>query len=401
MALRFYHESQIRATFIDLDGTVLVDSISDPKQMDNHLHRKEIHDAINNLYGFSIRHSDTIGKEYIYLAKKIKIDNKELFLRLAVSLERTNNEIFYFWLKILGFTVGVIIISLAVAFIINKKIIKELNIVLKQADDISNKKTPKKFDNYLIEEFQSISQTLIKSGEKLRNIDKEKNKYMSKIKLKNRQQKEMLSAMSHEFKNPIAIIRGYCETILEDDSISKDVEKKFLEKILNNSKKLNGMVDRFSLAIKLETGDFALKKTVFDLKEVTEEVIENLSSKYKNRTVITEIENINVEADRTLMEIVITNLIDNALKYSKENISVSLNKDYFSVKDNGIGIDKKDIDKITKKFYRIENLNWNNSMGLGLFIVSYILKLHNTELEITSKKDTGSNFFFNINNIEY
>jgi two-component system, OmpR family, phosphate regulon sensor histidine kinase PhoR len=396
VALRFHQESGIRITIIDLDGNVLVDSLKDPKTMDNHKHREEVIESEENLYGFSIRHSDTIGIEYIYLARKIRIKDKELILRLAVSLEKTNNEVFNFWLKILGFATAVIIFTLVITLIINKKIIAELEDILTQAKDLSNKKAPKRISFFLINEFEKISNTLLSASEKLLARDKEKRKYTGKIKLKNRQQKEMLSALSHEFKNPIAIVKGYCETLLEDET-SKEIRTKFLEKILSNTNKLNSMIDRFSLAVKLETDDFVLSPVPFNLSDTIEDISENLQTKYKNREIKLNIEKeIMVEADKTLMEIVITNLIDNALKYSAEDIYVSLDKDMFSVKDSGIGIDKKEIDKITKKFYRIENLNWNNSMGLGLFIVYYILKLHKTKLEITSQKDKGSDFYFKV-----
>ncbi|MCV6608803.1 MAG: HAMP domain-containing histidine kinase, partial [Campylobacterales bacterium] len=392
-------ETGIRVTIIDLEGNVLVDSIKDPTKMDNHIYRKEVRKSLNNLYGFSIRHSDSIGIEYIYLARKMKINDEELILRLAVSLEKTNKEVFYFWLKILGFATTVIIITLLVTLMINKKIISELEKILTQAQDISNKKTPKKIKQFLIKEFEKISNTLIEAGEKLKDIDKERSKYTGKIKLRNRQQKEMLSALSHEFKNPIAIIKGYCETIMEDD-VSLKIREKFLQKILTNTNKLNGMIDRFSLALKLETDDFALKPSRFNFKECVEDIAESLQTKYKDREILVDVEDLEIEADKTLIEIVITNLIDNGLKYSQDSVSINLKKGIFTVKDNGIGIEKEEIDKITKKFYRIEKLNWNNSMGLGLFIVYYILKLHKVKLEISSKKDKGSKFSFDLSKLK-
>jgi len=84
------------------------------------------------------------------------------------------------------------------------------------------------------------------------------------------------------------------------------------------------------------------------------------------------------------------------LKYSKDDVEVTIEDTKISIRDYGVGIAKKDIDKVTKKFYRAGTHSWDNSMGLGLSIVKTILLLHNSKLEITSKVDVGSTFSFTI-----
>jgi signal transduction histidine kinase len=96
------------------------------------------------------------------------------------------------------------------------------------------------------------------------------------------------------------------------------------------------------------------------------------------------------------MEVVLKNLIENALKYSKEVVVVRLEEGRVSVADKGVGISDKEIDKVTKKFYRSGTHNWDNSMGLGLSIVKTILSLHKSKLQIESKVDEGSTFSFKI-----
>jgi signal transduction histidine kinase len=96
------------------------------------------------------------------------------------------------------------------------------------------------------------------------------------------------------------------------------------------------------------------------------------------------------------MDVVLKNLIENALKYSKAQVEVRIDQEEgkVSVIDHGIGIRKSDLDKVTKKFYRSGTHNWDNSMGLGLSIVKTILGLHGTTLEIKSKLQEGSTFSF-------
>ena len=88
----------------------------------------------------------------------------------------------------------------------------------------------------------------------------------------------------------------------------------------------------------------------------------------------------------------ISNIIENALKYSSKDIFIKIAKDSISITDFGIGISKEDLEQIDKKFYRASSNDWNNSLGLGLFIVKSILKLHNFELEIISNVNRGSTF---------
>ena len=99
-----------------------------------------------------------------------------------------------------------------------------------------------------------------------------------------------------------------------------------------------------------------------------------------------------INADRVHITNILFNLIDNALKYSKDNIKVILNNEKISVIDHGIGINPNEIENITKKFYRVSSNGWNNSLGVGLSLVVNILSAHNFKLEIESIENEGSTF---------
>lgn len=97
-----------------------------------------------------------------------------------------------------------------------------------------------------------------------------------------------------------------------------------------------------------------------------------------------------------MIELVLINLVDNALKYSDSDVKVVLKEDELYVKDRGIGIKEEHLDKVTSKFYRVKKNSWDNSMGIGLAMVSYILKMHKSKLEINSKFAQGSVFSFSL-----
>jgi len=159
------------------------------------------------------------------------------------------------------------------------------------------------------------------------------------------------------------------------------------------------MIDRLSLAIKLENENFKPEFSRFLLEALVEDVKGTLLYKYPNREIILEIEPIMIAADRGMFENLLTNLIENALKYSEEAVLVQTENGRVEVIDSGIGIASADIDKITKRFFRVGALSWDNSIGVGLYIVKYILKLHDSLLEIESAPDAGSKFSFEISHL--
>lgn len=212
-----------------------------------------------------------------------------------------------------------------------------------------------------------------------------------KLKIQNNFKDDIISAISHEFKNPISIINGYIETILTSP-IPKNLQKKFLEKILKNSIRLSELIDRLYFITKIENQKLKINKTYFYLDEAIKEVL----ASFDEERIKTNLSPLKVYADKNLLEIVISNLVSNALKYSKKEIYINLNARYFEVIDKGIGIEKKHLEMIKEKFFRIAKNDWDNSLGLGLYIVEKILKLHNSHLQIQSQKKKGSKFYFDI-----
>jgi len=277
-----------------------------------------------------------------------------------------------------------------------KRVAKELKNV---EEYLSGSVESKKLDpsaRFFTQEFERINMKLVQTLRKIQKREKEKRKYTAKIKLKNRQRSDMLSAIAHEFRNPIAAIMGYSQTLTEDEDIPAGLRLKFLGKIYNNGEKIEELLSRLLLWNRFESGVQKLQLSKFDLKSLAREIALNFEDKYKDREIIVEGDSFVVKADRALMEIVLKNLIENALKYSKEAVYVVLEESRVKVIDQGVGISKENIDKVTKKFFRTDEHSWDNSMGLGLAIVKQILKLHNSSLEIESQEDRGSTFSFKI-----
>ncbi len=250
--------------------------------------------------------------------------------------------------------------------------------------------------HFFTQEFEQINQNLIKVLKKSKKREDIKQRYNAKLKLKNRQRADMLSAIAHEFRNPIASIMGYAQTLQDDPAIPAPLQEKFLGKIYNNGNKIESLLARLILWNKFESGEATLHKSSFDLLSLAQESKLALEESYPSREIVVEGEPCRIKADRTLMEVVLKNLIENALKYSRESVVVSIEGHRVMVRDHGQGIAPEELSKITKKFYRTMDNSWDNSMGLGLSIVKTILTLHKSKLIIESTLGEGSTFAFEI-----
>lgn len=389
-------KNNIRLTVIAPDGTVLAESNRPVAGMDNHLSREEVVQARKEGEGYSVRFSDSTLTNHVYYARKVYVGGDAYFLRLAMEANQVRTNFAALWQRVLMIFAFSIAVALWLAVWINRSMAGEVKRLGRLFRSIEDKFFLDSYAPFRIAEFNALGEVALKLSRKLEKRDKKKKEYQAKIRLKNRQQSEVLSAISHEFKNPIAVIKGYCDTLMNDPGMDGAMRARFLKKIANSSDKLTRMLDRFAFATQLENEEFEVKFAPVDLYELGKESVQGMQDKYPNRQIALEGAPRIVQADRMLLEMVLSNLIDNALKYSSEVVTVRIDADRVSVIDRGIGIEPDDLEKVTKKFYRASRLNWDNSMGLGLAIVGFALKRHGSELEIISKPNEGSTFSFKI-----
>ncbi len=388
-----HSELNLRITIIDDNGTVIAESDKDLSDINNHSNRIEIIQAKNTGFGKNTRLSETINKELLYIAKKIIINETVYYIRMADYTNKITDNFMKLTLEIFMYITFFLIIAFLATYFISLRIKKETDTILHFLIQLSNKKESFKLNSTYTYEFYKITKLLNKVAIKLSKKEKQKAKQTAKLKLSNRQKDEIISAISHEFKNPIAIISGYSETILNDEQMPQAMKNKFLNKIYTNSNKMSQIIDKLRLTLKLEEGKQELLLIPSSMKKLIETCISDLKDKYKNRQILISGEDIHLKVDETLISMAISNLIENALKYSEKEVIVSISKTSICIIDKGIGIEANELEKINHKFYRVSNNGWNNSLGLGLFIVQSILNLHNFKLEISSELEKGSEFY--------
>ena len=382
----------LRITIIDVNGKIIAESDEDKNLMENHSNREEIIQAKNFGIGKIVRFSNTINKELLYITKKVSINKNTYFIRMADYTDKITDNFIKLTAQIFSFIAFFLIIGFLATYFISIKIKNETESILDFLTQLSVKRPTYKLKSRYTKEFYEITRLLNKVALKLSKKEKQKAKQTAKLKIANRQKDEIISALSHEFKNPIAIISGYSETIMNDDEMPELMKKKFLNKIHSNANKMSNIIDKLRLTLKFEEGKQELILSPCSIKKIIEDIVPDLKEKYKNREILIIGKDISLKVDETLISMAISNLVENALKYSEDEIIVELSNDSIIIKDKGIGLEARELEKIKHKFYRVSNNGWNNSLGLGLFIVQSILSLHKFSLEITSEFNKGSEF---------
>ncbi|REL39159.1 hypothetical protein DYD21_04175 [Rhodohalobacter sp. SW132] len=227
--------------------------------------------------------------------------------------------------------------------------------------------------------------------------------------------KEFIGDISHELKTPIFAIQGFIETLLNGAMDDPEVNEVFLQKAMKNVNRLTYLTKDLMEISRLETGE--LKTNVQDiyLRDLVFDVIENLQYKSQKEKVEIRVEpfdkNLQIKADRNQIKQVLINLVENAIKYNVQNGVVEIGtgpvkkeagKILLYVKDSGIGIDPKDISRVTERFFRVDKSRSREKggTGLGLSIVKHIIEAHGETLFITSGKG-GSTFSFTLTRADH
>ncbi|SEL59425.1 His Kinase A (phospho-acceptor) domain-containing protein [Parapedobacter koreensis] len=215
------------------------------------------------------------------------------------------------------------------------------------------------------------------------------------------QQQNFLLAVTHELKSPLAAIKLAIQTIVKRD-LSKEQRDQFLSNSLKDIERLDDLVGNVLIATKLEDLRYNFPKEQIDLTELVKSVAGRLQIHSCTTQVIkTELQsNIRIEGDRFAITNVVTNLIENAVKYSPPcaHVFVKLAKDddqvIFSVADHGIGIADNEKRLIFNKFYRVgnEDTRKTKGTGLGLYIVKTVLERHRAQIKVKDNTPSGSIF---------
>lgn len=222
--------------------------------------------------------------------------------------------------------------------------------------------------------------------------------------------KEFLQNLSHELKTPIFAIQGYVDTLLDGALENPDVNRKFLSSTSRNVDRLVNLVDDLDEISKLESGELVIQKENFIIQELVKDVFESLALKADEKQIKLVIKKgcelpLTVFASKEKIRQVFTNLIDNAIKYGKQNGIVEASaykidgkRILIEISDDGSGIAEEHLARIFERFYRTDRARSRKvgGSGLGLSICKHIIEAHGQAIHVRSALDVGSTFGFTL-----
>ncbi|MBQ9181997.1 MAG: HAMP domain-containing histidine kinase [Bacilli bacterium] len=313
---------------------------------------------------------------------------------LITSLEPLDLNINILSKQFIFVTIIVFLLSFIIGYFISKKISKPIVKMNELANNLEKRKFDFKFDeNTGIEELNELAHTL--------------NKAVIEISKSDELQREFLANITHDLKTPLTMIEAYAEMVRDITYNNTEKREQNLNVIIDESKRLNLLVNDILELSRMQAGISELKTSSFDIVELIKNIINKfdiLTQKENYEFIFDVNQKINVIGDEQKIEQVIYNLINNAINYTGDDkkvyIFLDLNKDTIkiNIKDTGIGIEEDKKDLVWRKYFKSDKKHKRNQYGtgLGLSIVKSILEAHKSTYGFTSKKNKGTTFYFTL-----
>lgn len=362
--------SNLRITVIGPDGMVQYDTLSSVDKKENHSSRPEIAAAFESGTGESIRTSTTINKSNYYFA--ILLDNGSV-LRVAKETRSIMNLFLSVLPMILLIILFLLVVCMVVSHYLTRSLVTPIEQVAANLDHLERVMTYKElmpFVNLIREQHEDI--------------------------LKNAKMRQEFTAnVSHELKTPLTSISGYSE-LIENGMVKDEDVGRFAAEIHRNAKRLISLIDDILKLSELDSRkETQLTVEAVDLYELASNCVTMLAPIAENRRITLHLEGQStmVRVNKDMIDEVIYNLCDNAIRYNHENgnVWITVNQG-FSVKDDGIGISKENQERIFERFYRVDKSRSKKTggTGLGLAIVKHIVELHDGTISVESELGKGT-----------
>ncbi len=305
-----------------------------------------------------------------------------------------------------SFLLSFVISYFIILFFIQKYIYRKIKLIYKNIHNFKLSSNQKK--NILDLDTDAIDVV----EKEVADWTKQREEEIDTLKQMENYRREYLGNVSHELKTPIFNIQGFVHTLLEGGLYDNEINLKYLQRAAKNIERLNTIVMDLESINKLESGKLALDVQYFGLKDLVEEVIEDLEIKAKERNISLLYkegadQNFKVKADRESIRQVLTNLIENSIKYGNERGHTKVSfydmdtRILVEIADNGIGIKPEHLNHVFDRFYRADKSRSRaiGGSGLGLSIVKHIMEAHKQTINVRSSPETGSTFGFTLEKV--
>ncbi len=257
---------------------------------------------------------------------------------------------------------------------------------------------------------QPITTDMATLTSEVQKFARDKKMEIESLKVREEYRREFLGNVSHELKTPLFTVQGYLLTLLDGAMDDKNIRKKYLQRAEKGVERLVYIVNDLDMITKLELDTLGIETSEFNIVDVIQNVLDLLEMRASKKNILLTfdmkyVRPIKVVADLEKIQQVVTNLVENSIKYGKENgtTEVSIedfvnNKVIIKVIDNGEGVEKQHIPRLFERFYRVDKSGARSEggSGLGLAIVKHIIERHNEKINVESKFGKGSEFSFTL-----
>lgn len=394
----FTDKSSVEIWMIDKYGSVFISSSGFP--VANKVKIPEYEDAMTNGRNNAVWHGTNESGEKIIALTKIITDteNKQVgSVRYMISLVEIDDQIrtWYFIISLVFLLLVLLLVISGTVFI--SSIVRPIQEVCDTAKMIADGNYDARIDHYLYkDEVGQLCDTINEMAEKIKTSDKIKN--------------DFISTVSHELRTPLTAIKGWGETLLQIGDTDPNLTKRGMNVIISESSRLNGIVEELLDFSRMQSGRMVLKNEKMDILAELDETV----FAFKDRAMREGIELVynapnlpapmNGDPDR--IKQVFVNILDNALKYTKQGgkivVSTEIKDDKITIviSDTGCGISADDLPHVKEKFYKT-NMTVHGS-GIGLAVVDEIVRLHHGTFDIDSVLGQGTSvsISFDIDHVE-
>jgi signal transduction histidine kinase len=409
-ALDIARQAAARVTVISPRGIVLADSqASEDKieKLENHAGRPEVAQALVRGRGTDVRLSRTTGERLFYLAVRVpRVGEPLAIVRLALPLNMVNAQIHNLQ-RALGIAFGIAFLAaIALSILLARNLTRPLLDIVTVARQLAEGALGRRVQTRSHDELGVLALTLNQMAEQLELR-------MTELRRLEQVRKDFVANVSHELRTPLTSIKGYVEALIDGAKDNPQEAIQFLDIILKQSDRLNLILEDLLQLSQIESGQVQFKRDAIPLQTVVERLlplIKPLADKKGHRMrVMLSAQLPPVRGDEDRLVQVLTNLLDNAIKYTPPNGTIeitgrSVQQDgsamiELSVADTGIGIPEADRPRVFERFYRVDKARSRElgGTGLGLSIVKHIVvEGHGGRIWVEENQPRGSRFVIRL-----
>ena len=401
----FARDAGVRLTWVAPNGRVIADSQNDAERMENHRHRPELVAAFQGRDGWSIRPSPTMGVKFLYAAVPVPSGA----LRLAVPLSKITEQVNAIRRQMLASTAIAFLPSILLAGFFARYVSRRLALIIDHAGKLAQGHFSARVDASGRDELAILGSKLNETSQKLQLMFEQLEREHAELEKLERVRKDFVINVSHELRTPLASIQGYTETLLDGALQDPEHNVRFLNIIRLNAERLRRLTEDLLTLSRIELNRQTFQPAHYDVNALLTEHVEAMRpmADKKQITLAMEPPPVGTEAfcDSEAVHQIVTNLVDNALKYTPEGGSVTVgarpaseNQVLVYVRDSGFGIPAEDLPRLFERFYRVDKARSRElgGTGLGLAIVKHLVRSQGGEVGVESGVNQGSTFFFTL-----